>query len=379
MEINELAAVGHGLATAIFAGLAILLLGRWKDRPKAPLIAAASGVTVIWAATQTAGSLGYLNSPIVLLIVECVRNLSWLAVLISILRDLDVSDRAGKIASRFGAGLIVAAAILTVYYAARSTQTISMTGVVVGGVMFSTLILILTEQVYRNSPFDARSGLKYFCVGIAGIYVYDLVIFTLTIVRQEMDVNHWAVRGFVSVLFAIPLAFGARRSFRLSLDDYVPRQILFYFFSLIGIGVFVVFMLIGDYYVRAYAGTWTGVLQIMGVVGALFFAAVVTVSATVRGRVRVFLTKSFFQYKYDYRKEWLRFISTLTESEKGNVSTTAVRAVAQIVNSPGGIVWIQEPDGRDYIPVGAWQTSCRPSQRSPMDPRFPSSFGSDSG
>ena len=58
MEINELAAVGHGLATAIFAALAILLLGRWKDRPKAPLIAAASGVTVIWAATQAVGSLG---------------------------------------------------------------------------------------------------------------------------------------------------------------------------------------------------------------------------------------------------------------------------------------------------------------------------------
>jgi putative PEP-CTERM system histidine kinase len=50
----------------------------------------------------------------------------------------------------------------------------------------------------------------------------------------------------------------------------------------------------------------------------------------------------------------LRFIGTLSESELDTVANTAARAVAQIVNSPGGIVWIQEEGGRDYIPVGAW-------------------------
>lgn len=356
MEINELAAIGHGLATVLFASLAIFLLGRWKNRPKAPFIAAASAATAVWAATQAVGSLGLLNSSTILLVVEWLRNLSWLGVLISIFRDLDVNRRAGIIATRIGGGFMAAATVLTAYYGVRSTGSISMIGVVVGGVMLSTFILILIEQVYRNSPFDARSGLKYFCVGIAGIYSYDLVVFTLTIVRQEMDVDQWAMRGFVSALFAIPLTFGARRSFRLLLDGYVPRQILFYFFSLIGLGMFVVVMLIGDYYVQTYAGTWTGVMQILIFVSAVLFFAVLMVSETVRGRVRVFLTKSFFQYKYDYRKEWLRFIGTLTESERGNVSITAVRAVAQIVNSPGGIVWIQEQDGRNYIPVGVWET-----------------------
>src|SRR5690606_1769507 len=74
-----------------------------------------------------------------------------------------------------------------------------------------------------------------------------------------------------------------------------------------------------------------------------------------RARVRVFLMKTFFQYKYDYRKEWLRFISTLSETGLNDVSTTAIRAVAQIVNSPGGIVWLQERDGEPYLPVGSWR------------------------
>jgi len=353
--INELAAIGHGLATAIFAVLAVLMASRWKDRPKAAFIAMASGATAIWSAVQALGSLDYLNAPAVLLFVEWLRTLAWLTVLASIVRDLD--DRRATLtrASRYGIVFLVACAILTVNYALHTSDSPTMIAVVGGGVTLSALILIFAEQIYRNAPFDTGSGLKYFCVGLAGIYLYDLVIFGLTIVNHEMNVDQWAARGFVNFVFAIPVAFAARRSFRLSLDRYMPRQFLFYSFGLITVGTFIVFTLIGDYYIRVYGGTWSGLFRILLLAMAIVMVAVLLVSRTVRARVRVFLMKSFFEYKYDYRKEWLRFISTLSESELDNVSATAVRAVAQIVNSPGGIVWVQEEGGKNYLPLGAWQ------------------------
>jgi len=355
MVINELAAIGHGLATAIFAVLAVLMASRWKDRPKAAFIAMASGATAIWSAVQALGSLDYLNAPAVLLFVEWLRTLAWLTVLASIVRDLD--DRRATLtrASRYGIVFLVACAILTVNYALHTSDSPTMIAVVGGGVTLSALILIFAEQIYRNAPFDTGSGLKYFCVGLAGIYLYDLVIFGLTIVNHEMNVDQWAARGFVNFVFAIPVAFAARRSFRLSLDRYMPRQFLFYSFGLITVGTFIVFTLIGDYYIRVYGGTWSGLFRILLLAMAIVMVAVLLVSRTVRARVRVFLMKSFFEYKYDYRKEWLRFISTLSESELDNVSATAVRAVAQIVNSPGGIVWVQEEGGKNYLPLGAWQ------------------------
>jgi putative PEP-CTERM system histidine kinase len=70
--------------------------------------------------------------------------------------------------------------------------------------------------------------------------------------------------------------------------------------------------------------------------------------------VRVILTKTFLQYKYDYRKEWLRFISTLSKSGLENVAAAAVRAVAQIVDSPGGVVWTREENSEAYLPIGSW-------------------------
>ena len=74
-----------------------------------------------------------------------------------------------------------------------------------------------------------------------------------------------------------------------------------------------------------------------------------------RAKARVLLMKALFQYKYDYRREWLRFIGTLSESGPEQVPTTAVRAVAQIVDSPGGIVWATQAGDPDFVPVGAWR------------------------
>ncbi|MFQ5549255.1 MAG: XrtA/PEP-CTERM system histidine kinase PrsK, partial [Woeseia sp.] len=356
MEINELAATGYAIATAMFACLSALMLSRWKSRPKAAFVALASGATAIWAGIQSIGSLGYLNEPTVMLIVEWIRNVAWLIALASILRDLNPSKKIDQFASRYGAVFLLASALLIVYYAIETTDSISMMGTVFGGVILSALILMLAEQIYRNAPFDARSALKYFCIGIVGIFLYDLVIFTLTIVSREMSVNQWAARGFVNALFVVPLGFAAQRSFRLSLDTHFPRQILFFSFALIAASVFMIFMVMADYYVRTYAGTWGGATRIVLFVSAVSAVAILMISATIRARVRVFLMKSFFQYKYDYRKEWLRFISTLSESEFDTVANNSVRAVAQIVNSPGGVVWVQEEEGKDYLPIGAWES-----------------------
>jgi len=91
------------------------------------------------------------------------------------------------------------------------------------------------------------------------------------------------------------------------------------------------------------------------VAGAVVLAAAVVAAVpSLRARLRVHLLKLFGLYKYDYRKEWLRFIATLSAAEAEQVHNTAVRAVAQIVKSPGGIVWACPPDETFYVPVGSF-------------------------
>jgi putative PEP-CTERM system histidine kinase len=166
-------------------------------------------------------------------------------------------------------------------------------------------------------------------------------------------------------MFALPLGVGVLRTFRLSFDVQLPRQIVFYTFGLTAIGIYFVLTVMGHYYIRTYGGSWAEVAGIVFIVASVGFVAMLLVSPSTRARVRVFLMKTFFQYKYDYRKEWLRFIATLSETGLENVPTTAIRAVAQIVSSPGGIVWLQEREGEAYLPVGAWR--CDVPTVSPID------------
>jgi len=75
---------------------------------------------------------------------------------------------------------------------------------------------------------------------------------------------------------------------------------------------------------------------------------------SLRARFRVHLLKLFGRYRYDYRREWLRFIETLSSARSEQVHDIAVKAVSQIVKSPGGIVWAKLPDESFYRPVGSW-------------------------
>jgi putative PEP-CTERM system histidine kinase len=356
MQTNEIAAIGYAIAMSVFALLTVLLLSRWKNNPKSELLAIACAGTTVWGAVLALQGIGYLRWPLVTVLIEWLRYLAWLAALIAILRNIDPSRLAERIASRYGFIVLLFAGVPYVFYVTRSDDPLPLVAIVGGGFLFSVLILSATEQIYRNAVVDSRSGLNYFCVAIALIFVFDLISFVLAIAGARTETEYWAARGFVNAMFAVPLGIGVLRTFRLSFDVQLPRQIVFYTFGLTAIGIYTVLTIMGHYYVRTYAGSWAEVAGVVFVIAAIGFVAVLSVSPSTRARVRVFLMKTFFQYKYDYRKEWLRFIQTLSETGLENVLSNAVRAVAQIVNSPGGIVWLQEREGEAYLPVGAWRS-----------------------
>ncbi len=106
--------------------------------------------------------------------------------------------------------------------------------------------------------------------------------------------------------------------------------------------------------------------SIIVALAAIALAAVVVAAVpSLRAQLNVHLLKRFGRYKYDYRREWLRFIATLSSAESEQVHNVAVRAVAQIVKSPGGIVWARPSDESFYVPVGSWECDIPPRSSVP--------------
>ena len=113
--------------------------------------------------------------------------------------------------------------------------------------------------------------------------------------------------------------------------------------ALFGAGVYLLVMAAAGYYIRLFGGNWGGVLQLAFLFGAGVILLAVLFSGALRARLKVFLSKHFFNYKYDYREEWLRFTHTLSAGEPGlKLRQRSLQAVAEMVDSPAAALWVEE-------------------------------------
>jgi putative PEP-CTERM system histidine kinase len=339
----------------VFAFLTVLSLSVRRRSDWTGVAAFATAISAIWAGSWTAGYLEFVQMPAPITFVELIRALVWLIAAVVLLRAVGLSSLWLRLRSAYGIFVALLTIVPVIYFMLRSDDPRVTFVWVTGGYVLSVLTLLSAEQIYRNAPLEQRSSLNYLCVAVGGFVLFDIVMYVAVVAGAEVSSDYLASRGFVNVIFSVPLAFGIGRRSRTAPDGRAPRQMVFYSFGVTILAAYVAVVTIGYHYVQQYGGSWSAVGGIFFLVASIAIALTLLASGTIRARVRVLLMKTFFQYKYDYRKEWLRFIATLSDSGLENVPATAVRAVAQIVNSPGGVVWIQERGGKTYVPTGAWQ------------------------
>jgi putative PEP-CTERM system histidine kinase len=142
------------------------------------------------------------------------------------------------------------------------------------------------------------------------------------------------------------LAVSAARNPTWSLDISVSRQFVLHSTTLLAAAAYLLVMATAGYYIRFFGGTWGGLLQVSFLFGAGVLLVLTLFSGTLRARAKIFLSKHFFSYRYDYREEWLRFTATLSKSDPGaRVNERCIEALAQLVESRGGALWMRQETG----------------------------------
>jgi putative PEP-CTERM system histidine kinase len=212
---------------------------------------------------------------------------------------------------------------------------------ILGRLILSLAGIVVVEQLYRNVLPQQRWGVKFLCLGIGGLFAYDFYLYSDAMLFKRLDITIWDARGIVNA-FAVPLvAVSAARNPDWSLDVTVSRRVLFHSATLFGAGVYLLGMAAAGYYIRFVGGQWGTVFQVTFLFGALILLMIVLFSGTVRARLKVFLSKHFFSYRYDYREEWLRFTQTLSGGEPGvQLRERSIQAIAELVESPAGALWL---------------------------------------
>ncbi len=342
--------VSYGLAAAAFALLGLLLrpTQRRLDAPDFRLFLVAWG-TVIWAIVLALDVELRLLNLTGLAVVEVLHAGMWLWFLAAVAR-LQHQPRwlttMLLFAAPVAAGGMLALAALDV----ASVQWVALLGL--GVALIGVLGL---EQVFRNAERAGQTPARWLCLGVAGIFVVDVFLFAESLLVRDLDRAAWAVRGLLSALIVLPIAFAARRMPDWSIDLFVSRQVVFYSTSLLLVGAYLVLMSLGGLLVRETGGRWGPTAQLAFLLASGVLLAALVFSGEMRRRLKTFVAKNFYRAKYDYRAEWLRFVGTLAEREAGeSFPQTAIRAVAQIIESPTGILWVRDEPTDAMRPIASW-------------------------
>lgn len=329
----------HAAAAFAFLSLLIWRLGTASSQPGRLMLLAGFALTACWAwiAAMTPGSALAAHS-------ETARNLVWVGLLYSL--SMTGEERQHGVRLVYGAvggvlGLqLVADALVPVLQseAIRETATLLRVTAAAGA-------LVLVHNLYGQASPSSRSNIRLAMLALALMWTYDLNAYTLFYLDPQAASGLFDGRGAAVALTAPLFALSAKREdgWRIRLSRAATFQSL----SLLAICGYFAVMAILATALRGTGWDWSRALVIALLAVMTVAAMVLLPSARARSWAKVKLAKHLFEHRYDYRTEWLRFTETLGSAgpDAAPLGQRVIKAFADILDSPGGLLLTSGPDG----------------------------------
>ena len=353
-----IATSGYLICALAYLALAFILRSSWQGKIQGALIILTSLATIVWAAIS-AKSFYFGSFDKLFYLGEALRDGFWIAFLL-VLISIRAEQAGGKAVSKVAGSttLIIISVLLVTLFLPTGTDVYEPDSLFQFKIICLLLLcitgLIAIEQLFRNTPVDQRWAIKYFCLGVGGLFAYDFYLYSDTLLFNRIDINFLAARGYINALIVPLIVLSAARNPDWTLPVHVSRKFVFHTASLIGAGAYLIAMAAGGYYIKVFGGDWGAVAQAIFLFGAVVLLGTLMFSGNVRAKIKIFLAQNFFNYKYDYRQEWLRLIGSMSEEHSGQqIKNNAIKAIADIVESPAGILWFRDRNG-NYRQAANW-------------------------
>ncbi len=342
---------GHALAAVLFAALGIFLLRRRDEAPEPRLLSAALLMTSCWALYVSFGGVSKPLSGIG----ESIRNAAWLLAMFVMLRRGPVG-RAGPTVAISAVYAAVAGLILLQTFTDLAWRQLSPASDLHRALVTCSLILrmmtaigslLLVHHLYTAWPSRERGGIALLLGALAAMWTYDLNLYVICYFAPDRVSELYALRGLLMALVAPVIAVGMRKGMAGRLQ--LSRAITFQSLSIVAVGLYVAVLTAAAVLIELIAGPYARVVEI----GAVFFTAVTALvllpSPQVRALWKVQVAKHFFQHRYDYRTEWMRFGDTIGRpgEDAAPLGERVAKAMADITDSPAAMLLLR--DERDAL------------------------------
>ncbi len=348
--LNDFSLISHSAAAIAYGLLALLIATRYLRRDTDRTLFLASVVTVIWTGSLIAQSLWGEPGFFIRYLLELLRDAAWITVLFALLRD---SFRTANLVGSLRRILATATVSLVVLLLGSGIleYTFGFTILdgktkVMGQIAVSLLGLSLVEQIWRNSLSFGRSSMKYVCIAVATLFAFDFFMYADALLFGQVPDSFWNARGLVNAALVPLFAVNVINTRKQPVDFQLSRSAVFHAGTLLLAGAYLLFLAVGGYYVKTLGGDWGETLQVLFLTVALVFLTTLLTSRRVRARLMVFISQNFFDYKYDYREEWLKMTREMADlSDNPPLPERVIRILTSLVESNAGALWIREDRG----------------------------------
>jgi putative PEP-CTERM system histidine kinase len=349
------AAWSYGLAAVAFGVFSVQMAAAGRGRKRAALLLA----TVVLSSAWAASALVFVLAPSGLWwrighVFDGCRLGAALAFLLVLMMRATARGEPLARAARVRIGLLIAFVALTVFVAEPPLVFLpgeeGMPSVTFAVLLLRSILgLVLVERLFRHTQPGWRWNVRPLCLGLAGIFLYDLVTFADALLYRAIDLPLWTGRGIVNALVIPLLGLAAARNRDWNLSVTVSRSMLAGSTALLASGVYLLAVAAGGYYVRYFGGSWGRALEIVLLFAGVLALGLVLLSGTFRSKLRVLISKHFFVSRYDYRDEWLKITRTLSEATATSTPQLCIRALGDLVESTGGALWLKR-DVEGFVP-----------------------------
>ncbi len=329
------------VAALTYGGLALVTAVRGSPLPHRPQVVALT-LTACWLTLL--GLFGSGN-PLVW-VAEGARNLGWLWFMAAIAGTRDGDRRIGPVGwiyiGLFAIQAVIAAVLIAAMASGNNAADLARQFELVQ-MLFAAGVLVLLHNLVEAANVEERRALVLPLGGLAALWVYDLNLYAIGYLGGEPASLLHALRPAAAIAIALALGIAALRpsghAVRLS------RPVAFRSLAVASVAGWLLLLAIISGLMGGVGGQFAARAQIAVLTGSTAAIASLFLSARLRALFRVWTVKHFFEHRYDYRSEWLRFTATLNRPADKALSIDArvVKAMADIVEASGGA--LIAPDG----------------------------------
>lgn len=340
---------GHALAAVLFAALGIFLLRRREEAIELRMLAGALLLTSCWALYVSFGGVSKPLSGVG----ESIRNAAWLLAMFVMLRRGPVG-RTGPIGAVASVYAAVAGLILFQTFTDLTWRQLPLDNDMHDALVACSLILrmmtaigclLLVHQLYTAWPSRERGRVALLFGALAAMWTYDLNLYAIGYFAPDQVSELYALRGLIMALLAPVIAVGMRkdRAGRLQLSRTLTVQSL----SIFAVALYVVVITAAAVLIELVAGPYARLVEIAAVFFTAVTALVLLPSPQMRALWKVQVAKHFFQHRYDYRTEWMRFGETIARpgEDPAPLGQRVAKAVADITDSPAAMLLLRNEQG----------------------------------